>query len=204
MVTAHKLHSKSHRFGGFTIIEMLISLAIFISLSTYFIINYNSVNSRITLDMQAHEVALWIREAQAYAMGIRPLGAIFTPTYGVYFDADSANSGTFIMYVDRFDSAFNLGVFDKRYNPRLLPCGDPNSECIKQVPLPRKMTISSLVFDGVTPATKLDISFTRPNVDARIQDTAGTTYNRGDISIASPRGDIRKVVVIDSGQIVVE
>jgi prepilin-type N-terminal cleavage/methylation domain-containing protein len=195
------------RIRGFSMIEMIVSLAIFVFLTTAFIINYNTVNSRIAVDNEANEIALWIREAQAYAMGIRALGTNMTPTYGIYFDPTQPTA--FILYVDRFNSAFTMGTLDKRYNSTILfPCGDANSECIKQIPLSGGMRISGIsakdaLGNTVTPS-QLDISFTRPSADARIQDSVPNLYTEGEVSVVSPKGFSRAVNVIPAGQIIVK
>jgi hypothetical protein len=174
-------------------------MAIFVSLTSFFIINFNTVNSRIALDNQAHEIALWIREAQAYAMGIRASGSTFTPTYGIYFD--TSTPGSFIVFVDR-SSPRNF-VYDAGGT-----CGDGSSECLKQISLPARMTISAISAKDsggatVSPSpTAINISFTRPNADATIRD-ATTGYSEAEITISSPRGYNRKIGVISSGQIAV-
>lgn len=181
-------------------VELILSLAIFISLTAYFIINFNTVNSRIALDNEAHEIALWIREAQAYAMGSRAQAPIATLTYGIHVDSSQPTS--FILFVDR--SAPRNYAYDAGG-----ACGDGISECIKQIQLPTGMSISAVSAGAdstsQTPQSPLDITFTRPNPDARIQSltnpSPAPSFARGEISIVSAKGFARTVVVLDSGQI---
>lgn len=183
-------------------VEMLVSLAIIALLSVFFIVNYNSVNSRIALDTQANEVALWIREAQAYAMGVRPqAGFINTRTYGVFFD--STIPGSFVLYVDR-----DTFPTPKRYDVGGT-CGETNSECVKVVTLPQGMTISGLsgvnMVGTTVPAGALHVAFTRPKTDALIVDPAGpTTLREGTVTLRSPKGYTRRVTVTSTGQIYVQ
>ena len=196
--------SPSQSSRGFSFVELLVALAIFTLLSTFFIINFNTVNSRIALDNEAHEIALWIREAQAYAMGIKTQGTANVRTYGMYFA--QLQPDTFVLYVDRDG--------DRRYNSsETAVCGSAAAECIKRVELPARMILTDLKIGANTGALStpasgvLDISFTRPNVDARITDGSPpptSEYGVGRFTLRSVKGFSRAITVLASGQISVQ
>ena len=55
---------KNKKHGGFSLIELLVAISIFLILSTTLLFNYNGMNLRLTLDMLAHQTAQWVRETQ--------------------------------------------------------------------------------------------------------------------------------------------
>ncbi len=195
--------------SGFTLIEMLISLFIIISISAITLLNYNKVNSRISLENKASEMAIWIRQAQAYAMGIKTQGSTIYWSYGVNFSASSPSN--FTLYVDKFNSSFNFSFPDKIYNLRTgYACGDANSECITQVQMPTGMNIDQMCVkksasnEVCTGIQWVDISYTRPRPDAKIvayDGTANDTYDQARIRLRSPTGFCKRILIMSSGQI---
>ncbi|HDQ16662.1 MAG TPA: type II secretion system protein, partial [Candidatus Vogelbacteria bacterium] len=54
---------------GFTLIEMLVAVAIFFIVTGAILINIPQFRNRVNIDLIAGEVSLYIRSAQVYAMG---------------------------------------------------------------------------------------------------------------------------------------
>lgn len=202
---------------GFTMLEMLIALSMFILLSSMFLVNYNTFNKRVSLDTLAHQIGQWVRDAQISAMSVknsRSAGA-FPPGYGLHFDR--ATSDRFIFFAD-LDN-------DNQYDSLtgIQKCGDSGVECERVVNLLQGNTISTLCGDSPGTATSLqcatagavdtsnvfDITFTRPNPDAVIVgDLNGasfpTEYSRARIGVVSVKGYERTIEVWTTGQISIQ
>ena len=74
---------------GFTLIEMMVVLAIFLLISGITLANYPAFNSRVSISTLANGIAVSIREAQVYGVSVKnattsALGLY--PSYGVYFN----------------------------------------------------------------------------------------------------------------------
>ena len=212
------LNRRMSQNRGFSVFELLVSIAIFTMLTTAFLINYNSLNKRIILDTLAHQLAQSVRETQVSAMSVRRLAAdagLLYPGYGLHFDI--ANPSQFIFFADSQN-------VNQHYDP--IPtgksCGDIGVECERVVLFPLGYKIQSLCGeapsgDSITAlcgsfdtATVFDIVFTRPNPDAELTGDLSSVapfpvpYSEVKIEIASPRQDTRVVDVWTTGQISVQ
>ena len=111
-----KLNSISVKdsLDGFSLIEVMISLAIITIITTIVMIRYGSFNSAVLLKNQAFDMALTIREVQADAVSTRgDLTASannFREGYGVYFDLSDSNQ-SYIIFLDKNDSG-STGRYD--------------------------------------------------------------------------------------------
>lgn len=197
---------------GFSLIELVVAMSIFVILTTTFLFNYNSFNKHVTLDTLAHQLAQWVRDAQVSAMSVKRAGTSIGdfPGYGLHFDV--ATPDKFIYFAD-----LNR---NKQYDPLLVgqKCGDPLVECEKEINLLQGNKILSLCgeaqsgsaltiqCDTLDTSKTFDIVFTRPNPDANIAgDLNGvsfpTSYSRAEINVTSPLGYKRTVEVWTTGQI---
>lgn len=211
---------KSWDKGGFTIAELMVTVAIFLIITTIVISNLPKLNVRISTDLLAHDIALTIRQAQVYSLSVRQGQAVGSfPGYGVHFDISSSNpSGTkeFLLFAD-FDS-------DGLYTPGE-GCGQATTECLNKSTIQTANIIESLCgFSGgagtCNPAvapdglSMLDVVFKRPepNAIASGTDISGvlhttypqTPYASSEIVVTSPDGlTKKKVIVYETGQIAV-
>jgi len=182
---------------GFTIIELIVVVAILGVISSITLTSYSKFGGKILLRNLAYDVALSIRQAQVYGISARSfLGAQFSVGHGVYMDF-SEGKDKFFLYTDVdnnnfFTSAatewvetFSIG---KGYSLEkfCIPTGPTTEDC--------------------TP-TKLDILFKRPEPDAIIRTSLGsgfTKYDRVRIVVKSPQGDMLSVLVETTGQISIQ
>lgn len=191
--------------SGFSLTELLITMTIFVTLSVVLLVNYNTVSVRMALDNEAQEVALWVREAQAYATGVRAQGGTLYATYGIY--VDSTTPDRFVMFVDKFDAMGNFSTPNRRYDANASVCGSVGSECLKTVILPAGIRLSAITVANPLPPTatqSVHIAYTRPNPDALITDTLGAISGQASVQIISPKGNTRTILVMNSGQIAVQ
>lgn len=193
--------------SGFTLVEALVAVSIFVIFATLLLANYPEFLSRSSIDSLAHEVALTVRQAREYGQNIR-LGG-FTggkkESYGVYFSALDEKS--FILFAD----LDNSGTYDGSV------CGSEGTECLEQFTITSGARIADICGDVKTEGLSIDdpsatcglgalnIVFTRPNPDAKIIDSDGNAYSDADIVVSSFRGTNKQAVIVwTTGQIIVE
>ncbi len=70
---------------GMTIVELLVAIVIFAVISGVVLFNYGDFNSSLTIQNLADDIALTIRRAQSYAIGVRGSSGAFDLGYGVHF-----------------------------------------------------------------------------------------------------------------------
>ncbi len=186
---------------AFSLLEMLVVLFIFSTISLIILANHSKFNSSVLLGSLAYKIALSVREAQVYGLSVQgqTTGGVtnFNVGYGVHF----AGGTTYILFSD-------LNA-NKKYD------GTPTDAIIKTYTLTQAHTVSD--FCGIaangsrqcagppTPAiTYLDVVFFRPDPDAIISSDVvppASPYSSAEITVASPAGSTRKISVYSTGQI---
>lgn len=200
--------------GGFSFIELSISIAIFAMLSTVTVMSYNNFNNRIGVDILAHQIAQFGHEAQVSSLSVKRSGSGTFSGYGVHFDR--ASTTQFLYFADN--------NADYLYTPSGT-CGTFGSECEKQINLLKGVTISALcglrastTHSGSSDCTNglstdfaqsFDFVFRRPSPDASIMGKPATSspaesYSVAQVIIKSNKGYQRIVEFWNTGQISVK
>ena len=168
---------------------------------TSLVIQQGKWNDQLVVSTQAYEMAMMIRQAQIYALGVKEntfAGASnadkFNVGYGVYFDVNSKISYKFFADVNG----------DKKYN-------EGTDNVIEPVPLKSGVEISDVCgvskcfFAGGGPLQKASIVFYRPETKANILLTNFGGTEKDDptltIQLKSPKGELYSVKVEANGKI---
>lgn len=90
------LNNYSKYNKGMTLVELMVVLSIFAIISSMVIFNYSDYKSNVNIKVLSDDIALSIRQAQAYAIGVKSvngeIGSSF-PGYGIHFSTkDSITS----------------------------------------------------------------------------------------------------------------
>lgn len=202
---------------GFTLIELMVSIGIFLVISSIVMVNQRSFGGNMQISNLAYDVALGIRQAQVYGTGMKKNIAGTYKGYGIHF----SHQGYFILFADidnngEYDRNANIGPDPNTPNSRA-SC-NPNSECVtvfqvEQGNIISKFCAGSNCTDVVTPSknlklNRLDIIFLRPDPSPFI-----VGYDANDdrvetptasITVTSPQGVSKNVNVLSSGQISVQ
>ncbi len=193
---------------GFTLIELMISMAIMLILSGILFARYPETVKRLTLANTTHTVALLIREAQVRGSAVDSVNSTLGG-YGVY--ASLTNPTQLILFGDVVDgtvSRYQIATGDGLYQS-----GGSTPEAKTTVRLPTGYTIvklctgSGFPFTCSVTTTTLTISFIRPDPQPNIYVNASkaTNFSAGCIELRSPLaplpGHVRSVQVFNSGMI---
>ncbi len=179
--------------SGFTLIELMVSLAIFAFMTAFLLAKYGTFNQSTLVTNLAYDAALTIRSAQSYGLNVQNAvnsqgtnltcsgqtgytsgNACFYYAYGVHFGGTTPTN-RFILFVDLNTGQSNSGVY--------VPNDSPNVEDISTYKMNTGYTIQGICAiqagsSACTPLSSLDITFKRPNPDAIIDGTLlsdGTT-----------------------------
>ena len=170
-----KFGNKNKYTKGATLLEMMVVISIFVVISTVTVFNYGQFNSSMSTQNLVDDIALSIRKAQSYAIGVRGVNDVFLGGYGVRFSVNPLVSGdeykssnkSFVVFAEMGDK--NYGYDYGAYNG----CGDPidGDECIEILKILSSDEISSIKIYGASDSEigtlvgddALDIVFYRPN-----------------------------------------
>ncbi len=165
------------RQAGMTMVELLVVLAIFLIVAGLTIFDYGKFRSTISLQNLADDIALSIRRAQNYAIGVRSTQSLFSYGYGIHFSTVvspieplSGHNKAFVIFADvDGDKIYDAGSGSS--------CGSPfaGNECVDLLGITSSDIISSICpyTSGSIACTPLgngyaSITFLRPNPDAQI------------------------------------
>ena len=137
---------------GFSLIELMMVIAIVGIASTIVIAQYSNSRDLKALSFGAKQIANDVRMAQNYAFGALESGGT-NPGYGISF---SNNSSSYIIFADKNN--------DKTY-------GGAGEE-FQTVNLPDGVTVQSLKVDNVD-TDPVDVVFTSPYGETHINDNSG-------------------------------
>ena len=189
---------------GFTVIELMVTISIFLLVTTSILIEFPQASSRISLDLLAHDIALTVRQSQIFALSVKsflPNGVsvpVF-PAYGIHFDKNRPNS--FILFADLNDN----NSYDAIANPN-------TNEFLEQYQLSQGATIvglcKSFYVDVATltytcsPNDTIDVVFRRPDPEAFLG-ASGSSFGSAAVGVEVKSGSspMRAVVIYSSGQI---
>lgn len=97
------LKQHTQQRNGFTLVEMLVVLAIITIITTVTLLSQTSFNRSVLLVDTAHTVALSIREAQFFGLSTRIFSGVSNAGYGINFSEDTPNRYT--LFADIYPNA---------------------------------------------------------------------------------------------------
>ena len=180
---------------GFSMIELLVSIAIMVLITTALVIQGTDSRGELELTNHAYDMALLVREAQVFGTAVRgeDIGTTdFTLNYGVV--ADTADPFRLVLFRDDDqDARFDSGEFVKEV---ILPPGNEIDQICAGADCSNTSNLS-------TPT----VTFMRPALEARITgftNGVASTHSSASIRLLSRNGTLRNILILSTGQISVE
>ncbi|MEI6528760.1 MAG: prepilin-type N-terminal cleavage/methylation domain-containing protein [bacterium] len=189
---------------GFTLVELLVTITIFVVLTGVVLFSQNKFNGSIMLTNLAYDTALTLRQAQTYGVNVREFNGNFMP-YGVHFD--KTNLKSFILFTDLNSS----GVFDGDPTVCLDQPNGTDDGCVQKFNIKSNNLIgsicSSVTDNNTCDYQSADVTFKRPNPEANIRLTKNAStaiFDNVRIILSSPTNETREVIVQKNGLIYVK
>lgn len=210
-----KTRTSARFIRGFTVIELMVTIAIVVLVTGLIMIQYSSFNNSVLLRNQAYMTAFDLREAQSLAVGVKGQGAEFREEYGLYFDMDTQTK--YLLFQDnetepnrshypaRYNEGEEIGV-PYRIDPRfiiknLCATNSGSRTCLRDDLDP---TTNETVNVNVR---ALAVSFRRPDFEAsfHVPDTSITNIQSAEIIFGTASGVTeRSVIIYKTGQVSVD
>ncbi len=202
--------------GGFSLIELMVTITIFVMVTSITLTSYPKFSNKLSLDLLAQDIALSLRQAQisgSSVLGARNAGlgqlTVFG-AYGIHMEDPnfSYNSTPYLYSYSLFADIDKNRIFTDTNNnetPDTNPCGGAtiDNECAQKFQINGRNKVKYLCYDFDDPAINvndrvaacagnakkiawLDIVFERPNLDAKI--TIGDGINPPALSSVSNVG----------------
>jgi len=207
---------------GFTLVEMVVCIAIFAMMTALLVAKYGTFNQSVLLTDLAYDTAITVRTAQTFGLSVQSsaigAGSSFNYAYGVEFCAIAAGVGCgTVNSVNLYNNLLVLFA-DANSNGSIIGDGIYNAGDIQEslYTITRGAVISGFCFtDGCSASdidpnnTRLDITFKRPNPDAVInvlnKNSSWSSNNSyAAIFIKGTDGSTRQVIVRNTGQVSVK
>lgn len=221
------LFKKPFLNSGISTIELMVTIAIFVLITTSILISYPQLSSQLSLEKTTQDIASTLHETRMYGIGVRSFeapgpGENRTKGYGVHFSEDDKKS--YILFSDTDEN--------HQYDP------DPTVEKATEYRISGSETILDVctISTEVAPADEdmcssvgrclsepdiksVDILFARPAPSVFINayegdtfdtsvcpgpDPESTTCGRVVIIVKSPRGNCKKIEAWTTGQVSVQ
>lgn len=192
--------------AGFTLIELIIVLAIIIVVTGIALGGQSGFNRTLALNNASYDIGLSIQLAQSYGLSSQAFAGVGNAGYGVQFDTGSPSSYSF--FADTNPPVASNALPDVHpgngyYNDA--------SELVQTYNLNNGFTIGTFcvrstgnICSDTGGLSTLAISFVRPNTDTRVVAKVNGvwgTYVSACISVKSPNNDVRYLNVARTGQI---
>lgn len=187
---------------GFTLVEMIVVLAIIIVITGIVISGQSAYNQSLILSDTAYSVAFSVRQAQSLGLASRSAAGFTDAGYGVHF----AGSAGYTIFADTIrgltppSSAWcPLGTTG---TPEARPGNcryDTTDQTVQNYTFSRGFRISNIcakTSGGVRTCNLagVDIVFMRPETKAIITGSTGTSYVCAELHVAAPTGTATRIV----------
>lgn len=177
---------------AFTLVELMVTIAIFLIITSVTILNYHDFKSKVSLQNLTNDIALSIRKAQSYAIGAKGTGSglkDFTNSYGIHFSVNSSGTGldgsnkSFVLF-------YSLPTIKMYQLVNSGTCADGlNNNCVELFTITGMNKIDGIILNNgiveISTSGSLDISFLRPDPRAYFCYRANASSGSCDIATIS-------------------
>lgn len=171
--------------SGFTLVELLVTMGIFLVMTAAVLANYKSYGNNAYFANASEDIVLALRQAQVYGVGSKGEGGSFNSAYGVYF---VANSNQIIIFRDSV-------TVNNKYDA---------GEEIETITWKSPISITEITCGVLACTAPISVTFKRPSPDAIILDgsaTAARNFATITISNGLTPAKTSTVTINNAGQI---
>ena len=187
----HRAHKR-----GFTMIELLVTMGIFLMLTGVVLTNYRAFNTHEVFASSVENLVFALRQAQVYGAGTKGGGAVLCGTPASEFDC------AYGVHIPQADPSYAYKIFIDANDNRIYDAGDIDVETITWDNSIYYKTLYCGVIGISCTGNVMDITFKRPNPDAYITDSIGAPSGFGSIRINSnTTSDDVTLTITSAGQI---
>jgi len=198
--------------AGFTLVELMVVLAIIVVISGIVLSSQSSFNKSLILANTAYDIGLTLRSAQTFGLSSRAAAADASVGYGLHFQTGTTDS--YILFADTAGGTSCAGMPpDCKPGDHVYTSG-VDAPPVQTYELGNNMRVSDFcALSGGSWScsaggglSSLDIVFARPNPDPFM--SANGSYSpvfpvtKACITITSSQGGARFITVAESGQII--
>ncbi len=219
---------------GFTLVEMVVVVAIFGIITSTVIFNYSNFRTTVSLENLSQDIALTIRKTQAYSTSVKGVqvagSGLQFPGYGIHFALPSGmlpppplggDEKSFVIFADLplMPNMPGINPSGQYEGGTGMSCGGenltPQSECMELITITSADKINRICTtnNGNTTTcshSSLDIVFTRPKAEPVFCVNGGsatcptTAISKVGIEVESISGDTKTINIWNTGQINIE
>lgn len=199
---------------GFTLVEVVIVIGIFAVISAIILFNYSSFRSNTTVNTVAQEIALTVRKAQSYSLGLQAPGLLSglpVKGYGVRFESNKPDQIVFFAEISPIDNQYTVATPD-------CSAPAPGQECVEYYRIETGDIIQDIIVDGevinlTDPSSSIDIIFKKPTGETvfcvhKFSSTCSSSSTSSvgvvDVLLVSKSGINKTVRIYANGQISVK
>jgi len=190
---------KINKNRGFTLVELLVTIVIFVIITGVVLVNSNTFDNTVLLNNLTYDVALTIKQAQSYGVNVRENNSdsLFDLAYGVYFDTTQSNTN-FVLFNNNSSSTNSV-----------TSCA-VSSDCVQKYSMKNGTQVANLCAgnneDACDDTSQLSIVFVRPKLTAYIYSDGNTNTQKSyaKITLSGSNGATSSVVINSSGQIYIK
>lgn len=196
----------SQKNKGFSLVELLVVVSIFVIITGVVLFNQNKFSSDISITNVSYAIALQIRQAQVYGTLVRsPNFTEYDLSYGVHFFKEANNLSTFYFFADNNrNNKFDDPSVDNLISSHMLGEGNTiSSICTYQTIGNNERCMGDS--ESTNDLSSVDIMFKRPDPSAKIFDSltgTNTPLQEAKIFVKSSLRDKERIIrVLGTGQI---
>ncbi len=204
---------KQNLASGFTLVELLVVITIFVLLTGIVLFNQSNFDNGILLNNLAYDIAFTLRQAQNFGVSVKESSVSnFQAGYGMYMNINPGGTKNFVFFTDTNPLGVNSIV--NKYDSSVTNCTVSDTECVQKYSINRGNYIQKICVNNDTDCTIKEISilFKRPKLDANIYYTPtsglnsgvfGATSSQARIIVAGQNNSTTSIVISNVGQIYV-
>lgn len=208
---------KNNFARGISTIELMVSIAIFVLISTAVLASYPQLSSGLSLDKTTQEIASSLHETRMYGIGVKSVLGTRPAGFGVHFDKSKPDS--YILFSELNADKKYTSIGEKVSEYKISARETISDICLMSSPDTGEQECGAVSSDGSNvyclsggKIDNIDILFLRPAPSvfingfgalypAGICDQTSQTCAIAELIVKSPRGQCKKIEVWTTGQV---